>query len=443
VVSLYMAEQQNIEWKGTWRDEYLKWISGFANARGGKIYIGKDDGGEVIGVDKANKLLEDLPNKIRDQLGVFVEVNLHEDKGLQYIEIVVPKYEVPISYRGSYYYRSGSTKQELKGAALNEFLLKRSGKTWDAVVEKKSGYDDIDEDSVKQFIKDASKANRINVEDGISIPDLLTKLRLSEGDKIYRAALILFGKDPGRFYTNLPVKIGNFGDSSADLKFHEVLEGNLIQLKDRIPEMLNAKFLKHPIDFQGLQRYERDEYPVDAVREMILNALVHRNYMGAQTQLRIDDHSLSIWNDGNLPDGIKEADLKHPHASKPRNPLIADACFKAGYIDAWGRGTIRILEACKEFELPEPEMTEFQGGFKVTLFKDRYSEEQLKKLGLNDRQIKAVQFVKENGQISNKEYQQLNDTTKKTATRDLKTLVENKILASSGISGAGSYYTLR
>ena len=91
--------------------------------------------------------------------------------------------------------------------------------------------------------------------------------------------------------------------------------------------MLNAKFLKHPIDFQGLQRFERVEYPVDAVREMILNALVHRNYLGAQTQLRLDDHSLSIWNDGALPDGITEADLKRPHASKPRNPLIADRLF--------------------------------------------------------------------------------------------------------------------
>jgi len=437
-----MNEKQNIEWKATWKDEYLKWICGFANARGGKIYIGKNDQGEVVGTEKTKKLLEDLPNKIRDQLGVFVEVNLHEEKGKQYVEIVVPPYEVPISYHGSYYFRSGSTKQELKGAALNEFLLKRSGKTWDAVVEKKAGFDDIDEKSIKRFLKDASKANRINVEEDISIPDLLAKLRLSEGDSIYRAALILFGKDPSRFYTNLPIKVGKFGDSSADLKFHEVLEGNLIHLKDRVPEMLNAKFLKHPIDFQGLQRYERDEYPVDAVREMILNALVHRNYTGAQTQLRIDDHSLSIWNDGNLPDGIKEADLKRPHASKPRNPLIADVCFKAGYIDAWGRGTIRILEACNEFGLPEPEMTEFQGGFKVTLYKDRYSEEQLKRLDLNERQIKAVQYVKENSQITNSEYQKNFGVARRTATRDLNELVEKGIFKSSEKKGAGAYYEL-
>ena len=438
-----MDEKQNIEWKENWRDEYLKWVCGFANSQGGKIFIGKDNEGNVSGLDNYQKLLEDLPNKIRDLLGVFVEVNLYEEDGKRYIEIIVPKYQVPIAYRGKYYIRSGSTKQELKGAALNEFILKRSGKTWDDVIEEKASFDHIDGESIKKFLKDASKANRINVESDISIPDLLTKLRLSDGNQVKRAAIILFGNDPGRFYTNLSVKIGRFGDSSADLKFHEVVEGNLIELKERIPEMLNAKFLKHPIDFQGLQRFERDEYPVDAVREMILNALVHRNYLGAQTQLRLDDHSLSIWNDGALPDGITEADLKRPHASKPRNPLIADVCFKSGYIDSWGRGTIRILEACDEFDLPEPEMMDFQGGFKVTLYKDRYSEEQLKKLGLNERQIEAVKFVKNNGRISNQEYQQINDTTKNTATRDLKKLVDNRILQSSGVSGAGSYYTLK
>ena len=438
-----MDEKQNIEWKVNWRNEYLKWVCGFANSRGGTIFIGKDDEGNVSGLNNYQKLLEDLPNKIRDLLGIFVEVNLHEENGKKYIEIIVPTYQVPIAYRGKHYIRSGSTIQELKGAALNEFILKRSGKTWDAVIEEKAGFDDIDGASIKQFLKDAYKANRINVERDISIPDLLEKLRLSDGSQVKRAAIILFGKDPGRYYTNLPVKIGKFGDTSADLKFHEVVEGNLIQLKERVSDMLNAKFLKHPIDFRGLQRFERDEYPVDAVREMILNALVHRNYLGAQTQLRLDDHSLSIWNDGTLPDGITEADLKRPHASKPRNPLIADVCFKAGYIDSWGRGTIRILEACAELDLPEPEMTEFQGGFKVTLYKVRYAKEQLKKLGLNERQFKAVEFVKKNGRISNQEYQQLNDTTKKTATRDLKKLVDSKILESSGLSGAGSYYTLK
>ena len=188
--------------------------------------------------------------------------------------------------------------------------------------------------SVKQFLKDARIVKRINVEDDIAISDLLEKLHLLEDGHLKRAAIVFFGKDPGKFYPNMAVKIGKFGEKDADLKFHEVIEGNLAKLKDRIGEMLNAKFFIHPIDFMGMQRVERDEYPIAAVCEIILNALVHRNYMGAPTQIRLYNDNFSVWNDGGLPEGISEEDLKKIHRSKPRNPLLAYVCFKAGYIDS-------------------------------------------------------------------------------------------------------------
>mgnify|MGYP002608300443 CR=1 FL=1 len=123
-----MNENQNTEWKESWRDEYLKWICGFANATGGRIYIGMNDNGKVVGVADADKLLEDIPNKVRDVLGIIVDVNLLEENGLKYIEIDVPPYSNPINYKGQYHYRSGSTKQELKGAALNRFILQALGR---------------------------------------------------------------------------------------------------------------------------------------------------------------------------------------------------------------------------------------------------------------------------------------------------------------------------
>ena len=120
-----MQEQQIIEWKESWRDEYLKWICGFANAQGGTLFIGKDDNGLVKHLANARKLLEDIPNQVRDLLGLMVDVNLQTESGKDYLEIVVEPYPFPISLRGKYYYRSGSTLQELKGAALSKFLLKR------------------------------------------------------------------------------------------------------------------------------------------------------------------------------------------------------------------------------------------------------------------------------------------------------------------------------
>ena len=130
-----MPENQNIEYKHSWRDEYLKWICGFANANGGSIFIGKDDNGNVVGLADAKRLLEEIPNKVRDVLGILAEVNLHTATQGDFIEIIVEGYPYPVNYKGQYHYRSGSTKQELTGTSLNEFLLKKSGKTWDEVLQ--------------------------------------------------------------------------------------------------------------------------------------------------------------------------------------------------------------------------------------------------------------------------------------------------------------------
>ena len=123
-----MPEQQNIEYKQSWHDDYLKWVCGFANAQGGNIFIGKDDDGEIVGVANYKTLMDEIPNKIRNLMGITIDVNLHGENSKYYIEIVIHPYSVPISLRGRYYFRSGSTKQELTGASLNEFLLKKSGK---------------------------------------------------------------------------------------------------------------------------------------------------------------------------------------------------------------------------------------------------------------------------------------------------------------------------
>ena len=120
-----MPEQQDIEWKQSWRDEYLQWISGFANASGGTLYIGKDDKGNVVGVDTYRKLMDELPNKISSKLGVLCDINLHEENDLYFIEIITKPYYNGISYHGKYYYRSGSTNQELRKYELTEFLLRK------------------------------------------------------------------------------------------------------------------------------------------------------------------------------------------------------------------------------------------------------------------------------------------------------------------------------
>lgn len=436
-----MNENQNIEWKSSWHDDYLKWVCGFANASGGKIYIGKDDIGQVSDVTDYKSLMDTIPSKIRNLLGIVSEVNLHEEYNKHYIEIITPAYSVPVSLRGRYYYRSGSTKIELTGNALNEFLLKKAGKTWDDVVEEGATISDIDNESLELFLSDAAKSGRLPDVSGLSTEEILDKLRLMDRGNIKRAAIILFGKEPNRFYPNVMVKIGRFGLDDADLKFQETEEGSLIHLLRNVPAQLNYKFLTKKIDFEGFQRIEKGEYPVAALREMLLNALVHRTYMGSMIQMRVYDDKLTIWNEGTLPEGMELESLRRHHVSRPRNPLIADVCFKAGYIDLWGRGTLKIINSCIEAGLPVPEISELDGGIMVSVYKVKYSIEQIDALGLNERQKSAVQFVKEKGMITNKEYQVLYNVSDRTALRDLRDLISKEVFSKIG-SKKGTLYTL-
>ncbi len=364
-----MSEQQNIEYKRYWHDDYLKWVCGFANAIGGIIYIGIDNKGNVTHLRDYAKLMEDIPNKIRNAMGIICDVQLEDKQGKKYISIKVNPYSVAVSLRGRFYYRTGSTKMELTGVELNEFLLKKAGKTWDDVVEEGATIKDIDEKSIAKFLEDSKEKGRMPETKGLTAFQILEKLQLTEGKKLKRAAIVLFGKDPNRFYPNVQVKIGRFGKDSTDLKFHEVVEDNLVQMLDEVQLQLNHKFLIRPVDFVGMQRIEKDEYPVAALREMLLNALVHRIYMGAHIQLRVYDNRLSIWNEGGLPFGLTLEELKGEHNSRPRNPKIAKACFMAGYIDAWGRGTLKIYNSCTEHGLPEPDIIEKDGGFMVVIYK--------------------------------------------------------------------------
>ncbi|NJD38530.1 MAG: ATP-binding protein, partial [Geobacter sp.] len=177
-----MKENQNTEWKQTWRDEYLKWICGFANAQGGTLVIGKNDKGLVTGIADAGRLMEEIPNKMRDILGIVAPVNLYSENGKEWLEIVVEPYPSPISYKGEYHYRSGSTKQELKGAALDKFLLQKRGKRWDSVPVPGFRVSDCSSVAFKLFKTKAAKSGRIS-EDVLQDDNnsLLENLQLRDG----------------------------------------------------------------------------------------------------------------------------------------------------------------------------------------------------------------------------------------------------------------------
>jgi ATP-dependent DNA helicase RecG len=436
-------ENQNIEWKESWQTVYYKWVCGFANAQGGTLFIGKDDKGDVKHLTNARKLLEDIPNQARDLLGLMVDVNLHTIEGKDYLEIIVESYPFPISLRGKYYYRSGSTLQELKGTALARFLLERQGKKWDGVPIPHVTVHDLKNDTFDSFKKKATKSKRLEPEDlkGTN-HELLESLQLflDEEKMFKRAAVLLFHPNPEKYVTGAYIKIGFF-ESDDELEFQDEVHGNLLEQAERALDLLRTKYETAIISYHKDSREERYTFPEDAVREALLNAIVHKDYSsGIPIQVSVYRDKIIFWNEGLLPENWTVERLMKKHPSKPFNPEIANTFFRAGYIESWGRGTIKMYNACKAHKIAPPVFANDPPDFQVELFK--YTDSGLQKLGLKEELRKIVLHIQENGSINNSEIQALCDVSKSTATRYLGEL-EEKLIEKVGTTGVGTEYVLK
>jgi ATP-dependent DNA helicase RecG len=413
------------------------------------MYIGINDKGEVVGVVNIKKLIEDLPNKAMNAFVLAVEVEIKEENGKQFIRMIVPKSNIALSYNGKFYTRSGSTTQELKGGALQKLLLKTNNLSWDEIGVSNATYDDIDVETVSRFVIRAKEYNRLSSEaDSKNIKQLFQNLKLLTKDgELTRAAILLFGKEPTRFFNCSTLKIGRFrGTDPTDLIIQDKIEGNLFVIFEKTIDFLKAKYLLSPISYQGMQRVETLEIPDRAIREAILNALIHRDYTSSTAiSLRIYDPTVSIWNVGEL-ENLNIKDLSVEHDSFPRNPLIADIFYRAGFIEAWGRGTLTIIEETTKSGLPEPAFKIRQGGLEVIFQRNpmRLSdkEEVKQNLQISERQRKAIDYMRQHGNISNKIYQEINNVSKPTATRDLKKLVLLEIIKKTGTSGENIKYSI-
>jgi len=436
-----MPEQQNIEYKSVWRDEYLKWICGFANAQGGTLFIGMADNGDIIGVKDSKKMMEDLPNKITTILGIMADVNLRETEQGDYIEIVVEPQPNPVNYKGEYHFRSGSTKQELKGAALDKFLLQKYGKKWDGVTIPNVTISELKQETFDFFRKRGIRSQRLDESIMFdSNEQLLDNLQLIENGMLKRAAILLFHPKPEKYVTGAFIKIGFF-ETNIDLRFQDEVHGNLFEQIEKTMELLFTKYIKAIISYEDIYRVETYEYPREAVREALLNAVSHKDYAsGYPIQISVYNDKIMIWNEGSLPDNWTVERLLSKHPSKPYNPDIANAFFRSGYVEAWGRGIEKISNQCVSAGLPTPIFNVEGNDFWLIFRKDKYNEQSLRELGLNERQIKAVMYVKEKGKITNREYLEINEgVTDRTVLRDLELLIKSAIFQRIGDKKATFY----
>ena len=433
-----MAENQNIEWKESWRDEYLKWICGFANAQGGKIYIGMNDAGHVVGVSGSKKLLEDIPNKVQNTMGIIVDVNLFSAAGKDYIEIITKPSSYPVSYKGEYHYRTGSTKQQLRGVALTEFLVSKTGFKWDAVPVNDVKVEDLDKESFDIFRREALRSGRISKEDlSMTNEELLDNLGLLVDGKLKRAAVMLFYRKPEKLITGCYVKIGKFGEG-ADLQYQDELHGSLLIIADRVIELIYLKYLKASISYDKEIRIETYPFPRDGVREAVYNSLIHCNWADSiPIQIRIEEEAMYISNCCILPSDWTTETLLERHKSRPYNPDIANTFFRAGYVETWGRGIQKICEACRNHGILEPEYEVLGGDITV-----KFTALQNPKTSNNPKhqtevlaevlEKRILAEIRKDNQIRQKDIAQVLETSIASVQRVMNSMVNDGIIERKG-----------
>jgi len=269
--------------------------------------------------------------------------------------------------------------------------------------------------------------------------EIIESLHLFDGEYLKRAAILLFHPNPEKYVTGAFIKIGFF-EEDDELKYQDEIKGNLLEQAEEVLIMLKTKYDVATISYNEGARHEKFTFPQDAVREAVMNAIAHKDYSsGIPIQISVYNDKLIFWNEGQLPENWTVEKLANKHPSKPFNPDIANTLFRAGYIESWGRGTIKMIKACKEHKIAPPRFSNEAPDFQVEFIK--YSEDGLKAEGVKDEHIKIILHVQKHGSITNSGVQELCEVAKRTATRYLSDL-DGNYLQNTGTKGAGSTYIL-
>jgi len=306
---------------------------------------------------------------------------------------------------------------------------------------------DIDSTQVTAFVETAEAKGRLTLKGSREPKAVLQNFNLLRHSRPTNAAILLFGKDPRRFFNNAQVHCLHFHgtEKQKPIASQQPYEGRLLEVIDQAVEFVLGKIDRRvgtratstqaPVEF---------EIPRPVIAEAIVNAVAHRNYRNSGfVQVIVFADRIEVWNPGELPPGLTPELLRKPHGPIPQNPLIAEPLFRVKYIEKAGTGTTDMIADCRKAGLPEPDFEQNGPHFVVTLWRDWLTTEVIGSLGLNDRQRRALTHLKAAGRIGNTEYQSLLGVAKRTAHRDLMDLVKKGVLEKIGTTGRGTVYVLR
>ncbi len=440
-------EDENFDYKEKIDQSFGKIVCAYANTNGGTIIVGISKKSKTVGTtqeeeEKATNIMRNCKPPIKFRMK-------WEHRDVKHILIIdISKSDRIHTWKGIAYKRSGSSSMPMDVDEIIELSKKRGDIRFDEEICKEARITDIDDGKVNWFLRKAKGERNYDVDPETPVSEVLDRLNLTKNGKLVNAAVLLFAKKPERFFPQGKIKAARFkGVSSLDYIDMKVFKGTISELKEKAMNFI-LEHIRHGVFFDENRRYDKWEYPLRAVEEVLNNALAHRDYFSTgDIQISIYDDRIEIWNPGELPDPLKPKDLKVEHKSIPRNQLLADTLFLIRFIEEWGRGTNRIVDEMQLNKLPDPTFKELSGGFEVVLmgpgksFEEEITKEKLHILDINERQKKAIEYVNEHLKITRREYMKINNVSHTTAQKELKDLIIKKVFRTSG-AGKYTYYEL-
>jgi ATP-dependent DNA helicase RecG len=425
----------------------LKSVCGFLNYHGGVISFGRTNTGAIVGVDPADHSLRKISQAITSRIKpeITPDIRVIEEQGKHLIVVTVPEgLSKPYFLDGIAYMRAGTENRVMSPDDLRRIILHEHGIPWDDQPCRGATLDDIDPPSVRTFLEKAQKERRFDVDPSIPVNSALEKLRLLSGGLPTNAAILFFGKDPQRFFIQSEIRCARFKGEEVSSTYlnMNILHGRIDQLIEDANLFITQTIRKAAWVVPGkMPREEHWEYPPDALREAVINAVCHRDYSASgNVQIRIFESRAQVWNPGILPEGVTVALLKVEHASRPRNKTIARLLFLVGYIEQWGSGTLSMITACERDGAPDPQFQEAGNDFVVTFSRSTVNMLLEHPEILNERQRGAITYLKTHQEISTSEYGRIYHCTTRTARRDLSHLAEMNVVI---VKREGTQFTYR
>jgi ATP-dependent DNA helicase RecG len=437
---IHKGENKTLEFKERFKDDILKTISAFANSSGGVLLVGVKDNGEICGISLNDRSYQDIISKVLNRTGITPEFEKIEVEDKTVLSISVKKSLIPIAFDGRYYKRVGNTTRVMNFDELKAFFQRDM--RFERLSEKTFSFDEIDAETVYRFIRSANNNGRLTVlNKDSSLEEIFSRLSLMENGRINNAGMLLFGKNPQRYFDTARVRILHLKDNITIIG-DKWASGNLfnqyLETEEAIKSYINVRY-----EIKGMNRTNIWDYPLEAIRETIANALLHRDYFRTvTTQIKIFDDKIWFFNPGGLSEDWTMNRLLGLHSSEPRNPIMFNVFYLAGIVESVGSGMGRILDGLRAQDLPEPEFEVTHNEFVMIFEKNLFSKNFFEKYKLNNRQLLAINFLAENDRINNSKYRELNDCSRNTATNDLNELVNKGLVNKFGNKGNAIYYVI-